>query len=98
MFALAFIGGAIGLFYGGMPRFVFTGAWVGGMMIAPFSWFMKKHAKFNAQERHPTIFYQDDLSKDDIERIQQIDAIETLGQVMKGKPGYGYHLRDQRHL
>lgn len=48
MFALAFIGGAIGLFYGGMPRFVFTGAWVGGMMIAPFSWFMKKHAKFNA--------------------------------------------------
>ena len=48
MFALTLIGAGIGAALGGRPRHVFIGAWTGGMTLAPFSWFMKKHGKFNS--------------------------------------------------
>lgn len=99
MFALTVIGGAIGLFQGGMPRHAFVGAWVGGMCLAPFGWFIHKHARLNAQNRPTNIFYQNDVTKEDVERIQHIDEMETIAFMMRAQPGYGYfkHLTDPRH-
>ena len=57
MFALTIIGGVAGGFLGAMPRFIFTGAFIGGMMIAPFSWWIKKHGRINAADRPSNIFY-----------------------------------------
>jgi hypothetical protein len=57
MFACSLIGAfAMGL-YGGFPRFWFTGGFVGGFLIAPMSWWLYKHGRLNAQERHSNIFY-----------------------------------------
>ena len=69
MLALTIIGGAIGGFVFHAPRYVFLGAFIGGMNIAPFTWFIKSNAKFNAQVRHSNIFYENGTTKEEIEQI-----------------------------
>ncbi len=34
--------------YGGLPRYWFTGFFVGGMLLAPMSWWLLKHGRLNA--------------------------------------------------
>ena len=52
-----------------MPKWWFIGAFLGGMVLAPASWWIKRHGRFNAQGRNSNIFYDNSLTKDDIERI-----------------------------
>lgn len=84
--------------YGGFPRFWFTGGFVGGMIIAPMAWWLYKQGRLNAQDRHVNVFYEDNVTRDEVERIQNLDAIESLGTALLAKPGYGYFSGDSRHL
>lgn len=98
MYALTLIGAFSMGIYGGMPRFWFTGAFIGGMLIAPMSWWLMKQGRINAQARHSNIFYDNACSKDEIERIQHLDAIESLGATLAAQPAYGYFQGDARHV
>jgi hypothetical protein len=98
MYALTLIGAFSMGMYGGMPRFWFTGAFIGGMLIAPMSWWLIKQGRINAHARHSNIFYDNACSKDEIERIQHIDAIESLGATLAAQPAYGYFQGDARHV
>ena len=84
--------------YGAMPRFWFTGAFVGGMMIAPMSWWLLKHGRLNGQGRHSNIFYTNDCSQEEVDRIRHLDAIESLGSSLQAKPGFGYFQGDAAHV
>jgi hypothetical protein len=98
MYALSLIGAFSMGIYGGMPRFWFTGAFIGGMLIAPMSWWLMKQGRINAHARHSNIFYDNACSKDEIERIQHLDAIESLGATLAAQPAYGYFQGDARHV
>lgn len=90
MYACATIGAfAMGI-YGGLPRFWFTGAFVGGMLIAPMSWWVLKQGRINGGVRNSNIFYENSCTRDEIERIQHLDAVESLGTALAAQPGYGY--------
>jgi len=96
--ALTIIGAASMGIYGGYPRFWFTGAFIGGMLIAPMTWWLIRHGRLNSQNRHANIFYENNVTKEEVERIQQLDAIESLGSALAAQPGYGYFKKDSRHL
>jgi hypothetical protein len=83
---------------GGLPRYWFTGAFVGGMIIAPMIWWLRSHGRFNASNRHSNIFYENNVTKEEVERIRHIDEIENLGSAMLAQPGYGYLKGDPRHV
>ena len=97
-FALTVVGAGIGLFYGAMPRHLLIGGFMGGMFVAPASYFLMKTARFNANARNPNIFYENEVSQEDVDRIRHIDMIEALSHQMRARPGYGYHQKDQRHV
>lgn len=96
--ACTLIGATTAGLYGGFPRFWFTGGFVGGMMIAPMGWWLYKQGRLNAQDRHANVFYEDTVTREEVERIQNVDAIESLGSALLAKPGYGYFNGDARHL
>lgn len=98
MFACTVIGAFSMGMTGGMPRYWFTGGFVGGFMIAPMGWWLYKHGRINAQERHTNVFYENSVTKEEVERIQHLDAIESLGTAMLAQPGYGYFKGDSRHV
>lgn len=87
-----------GAFYGGMPRYIFTGAFVSLLLVSPMSWWLYKHGKFNSVNKQVNIFYENDLTREDIDRIRHIDMIESLADKMRGQPGYGYHIKDPRYV
>lgn len=81
--ALTIIGAfSLGM-YGAMPRFWFTGGFLGGMVIAPMSWWLYKHGRINGANRHSNIFYDNNVSQDEVDRIRHLDAIESLGSAMQ---------------
>lgn len=88
---------AMGIYFG-LPRYWFTGGFVGGFLIAPMSWWLYKHGRLNGQGRHSNIFYENSVTQEELERIQNTDAVEILGQTMLAKPGYGYFQGDARHV
>lgn len=96
--ALTIIGASLGLFYGAMPRFVFLGGFAGAMIASPMSWWITRHGRLNAQNRHSNIFYENTVTQEDVDRIRHIDMLETLGEKMRATPGFGYHLKDPRHV
>jgi hypothetical protein len=89
-FACTLIGAVSMGVYFGAPRFWFTGGFLGGMLIAPMTWWLIKHGRLNGQYRHANIFYENSADKAEIERIQHIDVIESMGTALTSKPGYGY--------
>jgi len=44
------------------------------------------------------IYYQDDVSKEEIDRIAHQDQTEMLAQMMINKPGYGMIQQDPRFI
>lgn len=83
--------------YGGLPRFWFTGAFVGGFILSPMMWWLRSQGRFNAQVRPSNIFYDNSVTKEEVERIRHLDEIENLGSLMLSQPGYGYFKGDPRH-
>ena len=69
MYACTLIGAVSAGIYGGMPRFWFTGGFFGAMLFAPMSWWLIKHGRLNGQYRHANIFYDNNVNKEEIERI-----------------------------
>lgn len=67
-------------------------------MVAPMSWWFWKVGKLNGNSKPSNIFYLNDVSKEEIERIQALDAIETLGMEMQSRPAYGYFVGDPKHV
>lgn len=98
MYALTLIGAVSMGMYGGMPRFWFTGAFIGGMLVAPMSWWLIKQGRINAQARPSNIFYENSVNREELERIHNLDAIESLGSALAAQPGYGYFQGDARHV
>ena len=84
--------------WGAMPRYWFTGAFIGGFLIAPMGWWLYKHGRLNAQGRHSNMYYENSVTREEVERIQHLDAIESLGSAMQAQPGYGYFKQDSRHV
>jgi hypothetical protein len=84
--------------YGGLPRYWFTGFFVGSMLFSPMIWWLRQHGKLNAQNRPANIFYDNTVSKDEVERIRHLDEIENLGSAMLASPGYGYFSGDPKHV
>ncbi|TNV76273.1 hypothetical protein FGO68_gene8827 [Halteria grandinella] len=84
--------------YGGLPRYWFTGFFVGSMLFAPMIWWLRVHGKFNAQNRPANIFYDNNVTKEEVERIRHLDEIESLGSAMLAAPGYGYFSGDPKHV
>ncbi len=98
MFALTLIGATSFGFYGGMPRFWFIGGFVGGLIVSPMSWWLKKHGRLNAMGRHSNIFYENNVSQDEVDRIRHLDTVESMSSALLAKPGYGYFQKDGRHV
>ncbi len=96
--ATTILGTVIGTIMGGRPRYTFVGFLVSATLFAPMSWWVYKHARINAQSRPSNIFYENSVTQEELERIQQLDMIENLGAQMQSKPGYGYYHGDQRHV
>ena len=69
MLALGLIGSVWAGVWGVMPRYWFTGGFIGAMLVAPMSYWVCKHGRMNAQSRPMNMFYQDSVSKEEIERI-----------------------------
>jgi len=97
--ALTIIGAGLGFFIGGLPRHAATGAVLAITTVAPMTWWMKTHARLNAQHRSNNVFYLNDTTKEEVDRIRHEDAVEALGFEMRAVPGYGiYNQQDPRHV
>ena len=70
MFATSVVGAFTAGIWGAMPRFWFTGFFVGGFLLAPMSWWLYKHGRFNAASRPVNIFYENSVTKEEKERIE----------------------------
>jgi hypothetical protein len=97
LYACTIIGTGIGAFAGGMPRYWFMGAMIGTIFVFPMTWWLHKTSGFNPKGRHLNIFYEDEVSKEEVERIQHLDALEGMTLIMQGKPGYGLIKGDPRY-
>ena len=75
--------------YAGTVNAAATGAVAGLFLIGPMSWFLYKTGKLNSAVRPPNIFYENGVTPDEIERIQNIDAMECAAHEMLTTPGYG---------
>ena len=67
-------------------------------MIAPMIWWAMKHGRLNPLGRHPNMFYENSVTKEEVERIQQIDMLEALTAKIQTEPGFGYVKKDLRHV
>ena len=97
-FALTTISAVSMGMWGGLPRYWFTGALLGCMFFSPMSWWMRSQGRMNAQVRPSNIFYENSVTKEEVERIRHMDEIENLGSAMLAQPGYGYFRGDPRHV
>ena len=100
VFATTIIGGLTGAaMFGGSTRHIVTGMLVGGFTIGwPLWWCKQQGMRPGAHAAPAGVFYTDDASKDDIERITHQDLTEMLAAGMIQKPGYGLIQQDQRFI
>lgn len=82
MTALTIIGTVTAGFVGGAPRFFFIGGFMSAFVIAPGTWWIYKHGRLNSNNRSSNIFYEDSVTRDEVERIQHLDEIESMGAYM----------------
>lgn len=74
MLACTIIGSVFAGLWKFYPRYWFTGGFIGGFMIAPMTFWAYKHARLNMVGRAaPNIFYENSVTKEEIERIQALD-------------------------
>lgn len=57
LFATSTIGAGIGFVFGAMPRHVFTGWFVGALLLGPISWWMKQMGRKNHASRSINFIY-----------------------------------------
>jgi hypothetical protein len=57
LFAVTAISATATGIWGGLPKYWFTGGFVGFLLLAPASWWFAQHGKMNAAGRNPNIFY-----------------------------------------
>lgn len=66
---LTILGTTAGFLFGGLPKYALRGGILALFNVAPMTWWLNKHGKINATGRHPNIFYENNVSKEEIERI-----------------------------
>lgn len=62
--------------YSGTVTSLATGATLGIFLLGPMSWWLYKSGRLNANSKPANIFYENGVTPEEIERIQNIDAIE----------------------
>lgn len=85
MIATVIILTVVGGFMGGLPRYAGLGAVLGTTTIGPMTWWLYTFVRHNKSARSPNIFYENSLTKADIELIQHTDMIENLAHKMRGE-------------
>lgn len=90
MIATTLIGTGVGALVFNSPLSVFCSGFFSIMMVTPVTWWFKTSARLNPK-RASNIFYENDCSKEEIERFRHQDVIENMGMQMLATPGYGYH-------
>ena len=65
-----------GGFIGGLPKHALTGFVASVFLISPMSWWIYKHGRMNSGNRPADIFYENSVTPEEIERIQNLDLIE----------------------
>lgn len=96
--ATTIISSVIGLFKGGLPRYAFVGAFYSIFLISPLSYWLLRNGLLKPHVRAANIFYDTDISQDEVDRIRHLDAIEAAAFDLKGKAGYGLIQKDQRYV
>ena len=90
MIATTAIGTGVGALTLSTPFHVFCAGFFSMMLVTPFTWWFKTTARMNAH-RPANIFYENDCTKEEIERFRHQDMVEDMGLRMLAQPGYGYH-------
>ena len=98
-FAMTVIGAVgFGIQLGFLPRHLAQGALVGGATLGPMLWWLKLNAKFGGNIQPSNIFYEDDVTQEEVARYRAQDVTEQLAHEMMTMPGYGYITKDQRFV
>ena len=96
--ATTVIGTGLGALALSSPFHLFCATFFSAVLVAPSTWWVKKHAVINPV-RPSNIFYENDCTPEEVERFRHQDQIEEMAQRMLTTPGYGYHsLTDPRGL
>ena len=65
------------------------------LTLAPMSWWFKLQGGMPGSYRKPVnIFYENDVTPEEVERFRAMDETEILAHNMSARPGYGF-VREQ---
>lgn len=78
MIAVTLLSAAGAGMYTGTVTGVATGLTAAIFLIGPMTWWFYKSARINSNQRPANIFYENGVSPDEVERIQNIDAMECV--------------------
>ena len=100
MFATSLIGTIVGLYIGGAPlqTCMLRGFLVGGTLGMAMWWIALSSGLPGAQIKFHHIFYENNVTPDEVARFEAQDQIETLAHNMAATPGYGFAIRDPRGI
>jgi hypothetical protein len=96
--AFGIIGAAWGLAAGSTLKHGVSGGIFAASTLAPMTWWWTLHARPGIGNRPAGIFYENDVTKEEKERYEAMDAEEILANEMTRRPGYGLITRDQRFI
>ena len=89
--AIGFVGGCL---YASHPFSVFTATFFSASVLAPASWWaFKSGGGLNRGNVHANIFYENNVTKEEVERFRMQDEVESIGLEMFTTPGYGAHMQ-----
>jgi hypothetical protein len=89
--AASFILQTIGAFYYLSHPMPIIAAMVFSITIwSPTSWWLRSIMSLNQGKRHSNIFYENDVTPDEVERFRNQDHIESLAWMMQTDQGAGY--------
>ena len=101
LIATTIVGGiAFMLFNNGGLRNLASGCIFSFCTVAPMTWWLKMNgARPQAHlDRSPNVFYLNDTTPEEIERIRHQDMVESLAYQMNSQPGFGLVGRDARYV
>jgi len=96
--ALTIIGGGIGLIVGKKLRTAVALSVFSLLTVSPLSWWYSFCIRPGNGHRPARIHYENDVSKEEIERFQAMDQTEILAEEMMRRPGYGWITKDPRFV
>ena len=80
----------------GQPWHFAAGSVFGFVTLGPMMWWAMKNGTVGSRDRPASVYYENNCTKEEIERFQQQDLIESMAWHMRGTPGYGFVQSDPR--